>query len=167
MDEALRTVFHAERLAQTIQLSIAPVFLLTAIGAMLGVVTSRLGRAIDRARALEAELPGAPDAETRARTVRELATLDRRMALAHRAVSLCASAALGACLLIALLFLAETVALPLARLVPVLFILVMGLMIAGLAAFLLEVRIATRNVRVRAELIRGAPRPSGDVSWTI
>lgn len=167
MDAPIRAVIHAEQLAQTIQLAIAPVFLLTAIGAMLGVVTTRLGRAIDRARALEAEHGGIVDADARARLVSELATLDRRIVLAHRAVSLCAAAALATCLLIAALFLAETVAAQAGSLVPPLFVVVMALLACGLAAFLLEVRIATRNVRVRAELIRGAPRPRGDLNWTI
>jgi hypothetical protein len=99
--------------------------------------------------------------------VSELATLDRRIVLAHRAVSLCAAAALATCLLIAALFLAETVAARAGNMVAPLFVLVMVLLASGLSAFLLEVRIATRNVRVRAELIRGAPRPAGDVSWTI
>jgi hypothetical protein len=167
MDLAVALSLDAEELARTIQLAIAPVFLLTAIGAILGVVTTRLGRAIDRARALEAEYPAAPDEDARARAVSELATLDRRIVLAHRAVSLCAAAALATCLLIAALFLAETVAARAGNMVAPLFVLVMVLLASGLSAFLLEVRIATRNVRVRAELIRGAPRPAGDVSWTI
>jgi hypothetical protein len=167
MYEPISAAIHVERLAETIQLAITPVFLLTAIGAMLGVVTTRLGRAIDRARALEAEYPRSDDEATRARVVTELATLDRRIVLAHRAVSLCAAAALATCFLIAALFAAETVPSRAARVVPPLFVVVMALLAAGVAAFLLEVRIATRNVRVRAELIRGQPRPRGDVSWTI
>ena len=43
-------------LARVIQLSVAPVFLLTGIGTMLSVMTNRLGRVIDRARVLEARL---------------------------------------------------------------------------------------------------------------
>jgi hypothetical protein len=37
-------------IAHVIQLSVAPVFLLSGIGAMLAVMTNRLGRIIDRAR---------------------------------------------------------------------------------------------------------------------
>ena len=40
-------------LAHMIQLSVAPVFLLLAIGSMLAVVTNRLGRVIDRGHFLE------------------------------------------------------------------------------------------------------------------
>lgn len=39
--------------AYVIQLAVAPVFLLTGIGAILAVMTNRLARIIDRARALE------------------------------------------------------------------------------------------------------------------
>ena len=39
--------------AHAIQLAVAPVFLLSAIGAILAVMTNRLSRIIDRARILE------------------------------------------------------------------------------------------------------------------
>ncbi|MBX9812193.1 MAG: DUF2721 domain-containing protein [Burkholderiales bacterium] len=42
-------------IAHVIQLAVAPVFLLTGVGALLSVMTNRLGRVIDRARVLEAQ----------------------------------------------------------------------------------------------------------------
>src|SRR3546814_6315168 len=50
MDE---TQFAA--IAHTIQVSVAPVFLLGGVSAMLGVLTNRLSRIVDRARKLETE----------------------------------------------------------------------------------------------------------------
>ena len=47
-------------IAHVIQLSVAPVFLLSGIGAMLAVMTNRLARVIDRARALEAKVTADP-----------------------------------------------------------------------------------------------------------
>ena len=44
-------------LAQAVQLSVAPVFLLAGVGATLNVLASRLGRIIDRARIMEEKLP--------------------------------------------------------------------------------------------------------------
>lgn len=41
-----------------IQLAIAPVFLLTAIGSMLGTMTNRVARIVDRAREIERRLAG-------------------------------------------------------------------------------------------------------------
>ena len=43
----------AETLLKAIQLSVSPVFLLTGIGAMMNVLSGRLGRCVDRARELQ------------------------------------------------------------------------------------------------------------------
>lgn len=147
-------------LAHAIQLAIAPVFLLAGIGGFLGAMTVRLGRVIDRARALEAGLPA--DADARAAAIAELATLDRRMVLTNRAVSLSVMSGLTLCLLIAYLFLATLSGADMSPqiVVPSLFIIVMLLLIAGLSSFLLEIRISIRTVRVRAELVAGAPAPA-------
>ncbi len=48
-----------ESIAHTIQLSIAPVFLLTALGTFMAVLSTRLGRIVDRARILGDRLPAA------------------------------------------------------------------------------------------------------------
>ena len=53
-------------IAHVIQLSVAPVFLLSGIGAILAVMTSRLSRIIDRARVLEARLEEASPDQTAA-----------------------------------------------------------------------------------------------------
>jgi hypothetical protein len=45
--------FSDVAVAHAIQLAVAPVFLLSGIGAILAVMTNRLGRIIDRARVLE------------------------------------------------------------------------------------------------------------------
>lgn len=45
-----------EHSLNAIQLAVAPVFLLTAIATLIGVVATRLGRIIDRARAIEDRL---------------------------------------------------------------------------------------------------------------
>ena len=45
-----------------IQLALAPVFLLTAVAAMIGAVAGRLARIIDRARLMEERALAGPDA---------------------------------------------------------------------------------------------------------
>lgn len=147
-------------IAQVIQLSVAPVFLLTAIAGFLGVLTTRLGRVIDRVRDLEAHLPE-PDSAARARAIVELGVLDRRITLANRAIILCTLAALGTALLIAALFLADLAALAVARLVAALFLVVLALLTGGLLSFLAEIRHAMASLRVNAELIVAAERPHG------
>ena len=74
-------------LGPVIELALAPVFLLAGIGAFLNVMTSRLGRVVDRWRALEAELTSCDD-ERRRLHVKELGILDRRMAHSNRAIAL-------------------------------------------------------------------------------
>ncbi|MDO9487518.1 MAG: DUF2721 domain-containing protein [Sphingomonadaceae bacterium] len=136
--------------AHIIQLSVAPVFLLAGIGSILNVLTARLGRVIDRARAMEAQLAAMPDAE-RAPMLPLLHALDRRMAVAHWAISCCTASALFVCLVVGVLFLGDMTDRGSARLVAGLFIAAMALIVAGLSLFLVEVSIATRSVRVSRE----------------
>jgi len=139
-------------IAHIIQLAVAPVFLVAGIGAILNVLTARLARVIDRARLIEGALAGVDD-PTRRGHLAELAVLDRRMVLAHRAITLCTSSALFVCLLVALLFVADLVDLAYARAVALLFVAAMALLIGGLICFLIEIRVATRSVRVSRHLL--------------
>ena len=140
-------------LAHIIELSVAPVFLLAGIGAFLNVVASRLGRVVDRARNLEEQYLAGPTADEMTRIKHELGILDRRVRLSQRAVSLFSLAALLVCLVVATLFVGEFVVLPVAAPVALMFIAAMLAMIGGLTLFLLETALATRTIRVRAELL--------------
>src|SRR5207253_1825331 len=90
--------------AHAIQLAVAPVFLLSGIGAVLAVLTNRLSRIIDRGRTLEAQLATSPP-DRAAKFQVELATLSRRAQLIGRAITLCTVTALLVCTVIATLFL--------------------------------------------------------------
>lgn len=158
----LDTQTEISLLAQIIQLSIAPVFLLTAIGAFLSAITTRLGRVIDRARMLESII-AREGVEDNAVAINELVGLDRRMLLANRAVGLSIGSALTVCTLITVLFISAVSPIHLDQIVPILFILALLLLTASLTAFLLEIRISIRTVRVRAELIRHASHPTGNL----
>ncbi len=139
--------------AHTIQLSVAPVFLLAGIGALLNVVTSRLGRAVDRARTLEERLLAALDNDDAPRIRDELGVLDRRMKLAQRSIFLFSFSALLVCVLVAALFVTDLASLRLGAVVGLLFIGAMIALIGGLSLFMAEVTLATRMLRVRAELL--------------
>jgi hypothetical protein len=91
--------------AHVIQLSVAPVFLLSGIGGMLTVMTTRLARVTDRARTLERQLRAA-DAEDHPPIEAQLATLARRATLASRAIALFTLTALFVCAVVVVLFLA-------------------------------------------------------------
>ncbi len=139
-------------IAHLVELAVAPVFLLAGIGALLNVVTSRLGRVVDRARHLEDRLYAPRNDEEAARARTELISLDRRMLLAQRAIFLFSTAALLICLVVAAIFIGEFVDLAVPALVAMIFIATMFAMIAGLALFLMEISIATKVLRVRADL---------------
>lgn len=135
---------------QAIQLSVAPVFLLTGIAGLLGVMANRLARIIDRARQVsKGEVHAGVAAVDQAR--RELASLERRRHLASWAINFCTGAALLISTVIVTLFIEELMALPLKWLAGGQFIAAMLAVIAGLACFLAEVYIATHASRIDAQ----------------
>lgn len=139
-------------IAQTIQLSLAPVFMLAAIGQLLNVLAGRLSRVVDRARILEERHPEATGAAL-LRTVWELRLLDRRISIINAALFLAVSSAVMTGTLVALLFVASLVKLHLATIVAVLFILAVLLLIASLVCFVIEVRVSLHAIHVRQELL--------------
>ena len=136
-------------IAHVIQLSIAPVFLLTGVASFLGVLTNRLARIIDRARALEAMLHNANERE-RAEAESELGALSLRARLINRSISLATLCALLICAVIALLFLGTFLGFDVRILVGSTFIATMFVLIGGLLNFLREVSVATRHLRIGA-----------------
>ncbi|MFA5990280.1 MAG: DUF2721 domain-containing protein [Sphingomonas sp.] len=150
----METTLAVTTIAQTIQLSLSPVFMLAGIGAILNVIAGRLGRVVDRARALEVLHPASTGPE-HDRHVRELRLLDRRMSIINSAMFLCVSSAILTCTVVALLFIAELSNLPIGTLVALTFILAMALLIAGLAMFIIEVRLSLGATHVRVELLEG------------
>ena len=139
-------------IAQAIQLSLSPVFMLAGIGALLNVLAGRLARVVDRARVIETLHPLSQGPE-HDRHVWELRLLDRRMVVINRALVLAVSSAVMTCLVVALLFVAELVKLHIGTMVALSFILAMGLLIASLIGFLVEVRISLSSIHVREELL--------------
>lgn len=134
-------------IAHVIQLAVAPVFLLTGVAALLGVLTSRLGRIIDRARALEERLGVMGDTE-RASGAADLRALSQRARHINRAIGLCVSCALLVCAVIAALFGGAFLEIDVSPLIGVVFIAAMGALIVALVSFLLEISIATRSLRI-------------------
>lgn len=145
---------NVERVAETIQLAVAPVFLLAGIGGFLNVCTGRLARIIDRVRALEGtiiadEAPG----PAHDRAVGELNLLARRMRVVNLSIALTVGSAVAVCLVVTLLFGGELARFDLGDAVAALFIIAMLLLALGFGTFLQEVRLAARAIRVRRELL--------------
>jgi hypothetical protein len=136
---------HITDITHVIQLAIAPVFLLTAIGTLIAVLNVRLGRNIDRRRLMEEELRGSTENkqtdEQRARQ-RELRLLARRVRLIYFAMLSAGIGALLVCLVVAGSFVGALVAVDISREGAVLFILAMFAVIGCLGMFLREVYLA-------------------------
>ena len=91
-------------IAQTIQLALAPVFVLVAIGNIMNILATRLGRVVDRSRVLQ-QLHGTTSGSEHDRVVREIRTVDRRIAMISRAIFSLVLSGLTIGLCVALLFL--------------------------------------------------------------
>jgi hypothetical protein len=135
---------QATDVGHLIQLAIAPVFLLTAVGTLLGVLSSRLGRVVDRIRALDVLAPGL-DAKARVACDNELALLSRRMRLVYAAMAAAVFSALFVGLLIATVFIDAFVAADLRPVVGLLFIAAMIAFIGSLCVFLREIFLAVTS----------------------
>jgi len=75
------------------------------------------------------------------------------MALSQLAISFACGAALLVCLVVAALFIGALAQLNVSAVVALVFIAAMALLIGSLGLFLAETRLATRHLRVRAELL--------------
>ena len=137
---------HVFDITRTIQLAIAPVFLLTAVGTIINVLIGRLARAVDRRRILEEHLPQYSD-ERREYAVRELDMLNRRIVLVLWSTALAVLSALLVCLLIGTAFAGAYVELDLSRPVAILFIAAVIALTGCLLLFLREISMAAFSAR--------------------
>lgn len=129
-----------------VQLAIAPVFLLTAVGTIIGVLSNRLGRVVDRSRTLEDRLRQlAPEGQKAVR--QELNVLARRVRLVYASITLAVICALFVGLLIAVAFVDAFVALDLSKFIGLLFIGAMLAFILSLMVFLREIFLAVASAR--------------------
>ena len=134
--------------AHVIQLAIAPVFLLNAVAAIIGVLASRLGRVVDRIRYFEDRSePFAPEELPRAQA--ESARLARRLRLIYVAMTFQVFCALFVGLLIIVAFFDAFITANLSKTIAALFALAMMAFIGGLVMFLREIFLAVNSpVRV-------------------
>ena len=139
----INTVVELHSVSEAIRDAVAPVFLLTGIGSILGVLIGRLGRSIDRARFLN-EMPE----EKKNRFRDELKIIVRRTKWLRRAIGLATLAALCVCVSIASMFLSVETGLKMPHVVMVSFIISMGSVILALLCFLREIVLASREVIV-------------------
>jgi len=146
-DTSLPGVAHA------IQQSVAPVFLVSGIGAMLAVMTNRLSRIVDRMHDMEHDQSISATAFSS-----EWKQLARRAGWIRWSIALCTTTALLICMVIAVLFIGSFLNFDTSEFVALAFAAAMVVFAVGLTLFLREVMAAISSMS--AEPRRGPTNPA-------
>ena len=134
-------------IAQTIQLALAPVFVLVAIGNIMNLLSTRLGRIVDRSRQLQ-ERHLATEGPEHDEVVREMRAIARRIHLITRAIFLLVLSGLAIGTTVAVLFLDEIAGFKLPLVAAGFFLVALALMMMALLLFLAETRVAAAQLRI-------------------
>ena len=138
-------------IAHLIQIALTPIFLISAIGVTLNVLTTRLARIVDRARAMEDVLRRQDHVHDGRDLHAVLDVLARRARYINAAITFITLSALFIALVVVMLFVNAFLRWNLSAFIACLFILSMVSLCAALLTFLIEVRIATRTLRIGIE----------------
>jgi hypothetical protein len=137
---------HVPEIAGVIQLAVAPVFMLTAVGTIIAALNIRLNRAVDRRRDLEERLAGM-SAEEAPFARDELAVIARRIRFVYLAILFAVVSGLFICLLIAGAFLGAFVRTDLSYTLGAMFVFAVLALVCGLLFFLREIFLAVSTPR--------------------
>lgn len=143
-------MMNPSTLSDSIQLAVAPVFLLTAVAGMIGALTQRLARVIDRARVIHKEMSDASLlVSVRGAYEDELMSIAKRGRFINVAMIFLVLCALMIGLTVLELFFAETTGgkLILSSFVLYTFVAGIGSFILALVSLLVEVLIASYSIR--------------------
>ena len=135
-----------DAVSRGIQLAVAPVFMLTAVAALIGALATRLARIIDRARSLEDRLETQTAAHPELAHA-EIARLKFRGRIVNAAVFLLTLSAMLIATTVMALFLGETSQTHTERLVPWSFLGGVLCFVLALLCFLAETLLATHTLR--------------------
>ena len=136
--EILERTASTPRVQQVVQLSLAPAFLLSGIGAIMNVIMSRMIWIAKRVETIEDKLE---DRRT-PKQMRELGWLMRRRRLMQGAIMFSTAAAVMISAVIMLLFISAYITSQIGTLIAAMWVLTMALLVTGLVFFLLETRLA-------------------------
>lgn len=142
--EIIERTASTPRVQQVVQLSLAPAFLLSGIGAVMNVIMSRMIWIARRVESIEEKM----EAHRTAKQTRELGWLMRRRRLMQGAIMFSTAAAVIISLVIGLLFISAYITAQIGTLIAVLWVLTMALLVTGLGFFLLETRLAAMGAQV-------------------
>ena len=136
-----------EQIIPELRDAIGPVILISGVGLLLLTMTNRLGRAIDRARQLKAELSKRTEAE-REHLQEQVAIIYQRAKLIRTSITLAALSALLAAGLVVALFLAALLQWQNGWLVSLIFIGCMVSLIVSLIAFIRDINLSLLALRL-------------------
>ena len=139
-------------IAHTIQLALAPVFVLVAIGNVMNILSTRLSRIVDRSRLL-IDRHAQTDGLDHDAVVREMRMLDKRIEIIGRAIFTMLLSGLTIGVVIAMLFLDGFTSLNLHRATAAAFTIAIALMMYALLLFVRETRIASASLRIPHSLM--------------
>jgi uncharacterized iron-regulated membrane protein len=145
--EILERTASTPRVQQVVQLSLAPAFLLSGIGAIMNVIMGRMIWIAQRVENLEEEL----EEHRTAKQARELVWLMQRRKLMQGAIMFSTAAAVIISLVIGLLFISAYITAQIGTVIAILWVLTMVLLVTGLGFFLFETRLAARGARMLKE----------------
>ena len=168
--------FLTDDISHVIQLAVAPVFLLAAISQALNVLSTRIGRIIDRGRRLNeiyermqeqnldtSESSGKPPVRVKDLHGMELDEeqhiLANRARLIHRAIALCTVSALFVTLVIVFLFIDALLKLHLEQFIAFIFVVALLCLITAFITFLREIELSTSTFRFGPYNITDKRRP--------
>ena len=130
-----------------LQVAIGPVILISGVGLLLLTMTNRLGRAIDRARLLKAELSERGD-EEHEQVLAQLAIIYRRARVIRLTIILAALSVLLAAALIIVLFVTALLHLEQGLFVISIFIACMASLFASLVTFIYEINLSLHALKL-------------------
>jgi len=136
--EIIERTASTPRVQQVVQLSLAPAFLLSGIGAVMNVIMSRMIWISQRIENIEEKM----EDQRTAKQAREVAWLMRRRKLMQGAIMFSTAAAVMISAVIMLLFVSAYILAQIGTLIAGLWVLTMLLLVTGLGFFLFETRLA-------------------------
>jgi len=140
-------VTSLEQIIPELRDAIGPVILISGVGLLLLTMTNRLGRAIDRARLLKAELSKRTEAE-REHLQAQVAIIYRRAKMIRLSITLAAMSALLAAALVVTLFLTALLRWENGWLASIIFIGCMVSLIASLVAFIRDINLSLHALKL-------------------
>lgn len=134
-------------IVQTIQLALTPVFVLVAIGNILNILSSRLGRVVDRARYLQ-ERHNETNGADHDMVVLEIRLVDKRISIITNAIRFMVLSGLCIGTTVAVLFLQGLAGLDMHGAAAIIFLASIVLLLVALLLFLRETQVAKEALSI-------------------